>query len=57
MVANGVAYGIACAAYVGAAGLFIGFCFLFPKIADRCCRPRDAENSGDQYKVYDTEQA
>lgn len=55
MLNNGVAYGIACGAYVGAAALFVGFCFLFPKIADRCCRPREPENNGDQYKVYGTE--
>lgn len=55
MVKNGVAYGISCGVYVGAVGLFIGFCFLFPKIADRFCRPRDPENGGEQYKVYGTE--
>jgi hypothetical protein len=55
MISGGVAYGISCGAYVGAALLFAGFCFLFPKIADRCCRPRVDANAGDQYKTYGAE--
>lgn len=55
MVSNGAAYGIAVAAWVCAAGLFVGFCFLFPKIADRCCHPQAREGTGEQYKTYGAE--